>query len=165
MKNNLITKRSHGRAVSFLTMLVICAFAFSGCKDSNSSSPATMYGNVSNPGWTVSENYDYTASMTAVVKVDLAALYPISAKDFVLEQNDVLAAFSGETCLGVASPQNGLFFLYIAGPASAGTGVSLRYYSAHYKNLFVAKDAFDFKNDSHLGTVAAPLTPNFVVEK
>ena len=73
-----------------------------------------------------------------------------------------LAAFIGDNCVGVASPKEGLFFLYIAG--TEGT-VTLRYYSAHYKNLFEAKDVFAFKNDDHLGTVAEPFTPTFVVVK
>ena len=77
--------------------------------------------------------------MTAVVKVDLKAQYPEKASDWQLNDNDLLAAFNGETCLGVASPKEGLFFLYIAGTEGA---VTLRYYSAHYKNFFEAKDAF-----------------------
>ena len=43
--------------------------------------------------------------------------------------------------------------------------VTLRYYSTHYKNLFVAADAFTFKNDDRLGTVAEPFIPIFAVEK
>jgi len=45
---------------------------------------------------------------------------------------------------------------YIAGTEGA---VTLRYYSAHYKNFFEAKDAFTFANDAHLGTVAEPFVP------
>ncbi|MBR3647939.1 MAG: hypothetical protein IKN59_06085, partial [Paludibacteraceae bacterium] len=137
-------------------------------------------------------DYDYTSSMTAVVKVDLKAQYPVTGKDFVLNDSDLLAAFSGETCLGVAEPLSleghespvgfygcgplaripaaeTLFFLYITGPSSLQGGeggkLSLRYYSTHYKNLFEAKDAINFVNDAHLGTVAEPLVPSFVVVK
>lgn len=41
--------------------------------------------------------------------------------------------------------------------------VTLRYYSAFYKNLFEAKDAFPFKNDDILGTIADPYIPALVV--
>ena len=43
--------------------------------------------------------------------------------------------------------------------------ITLRYYSAHYKNLFEAKDAFVFRNDGRLGTIDEPYVPAFVVVK
>ena len=133
-----------------------------GCKEQNK--PESFAGNVAKPTWTVPADYDYTSSMTAVVKVELAAQYPDKGADFVLDSNDLLAAFSGETCLGIASPQDGLFYLYIAAPTANGNAaVTLRYYSAHYKNLFEAKDAFPFANDTQQGTVATPFVPMFTV--
>lgn len=138
-----------------LYIFVLCTFAlcaFFGCKEKNK--PESFLSDKARPTWTAPADYDYTSSMTAVVKVDLKAQYPEKAADFVLDDNDLLAAFSGETCLGVASPDDGLFYLYIAGTDESM--VSLRYYSAHYKNLFEAKDAFPFVNDAHLGTVAEP---------
>jgi hypothetical protein len=142
--------------------LLLCALLLfaAGCKDKNA--PETFASDQPRPTWTAPEKTDMTSSMTAVVKVDLAAQYPETAADFVLDDNDLLAAFSGETCLGVASAQDGLFFLYIAGTEGA---VTLRYYSAHYKNLFEAKDAFPYHNDDHLGTPDSPLIPTFVVVK
>ena len=139
-----------------------------GCKEQNK--PQSFVGNVEHPAWAAPSDYDYTSSMTAVIQVDLKAQYPETASDFVLSDNDLLGAFSGETCLGVATPLDDLFFLYIASPSSlqgedGGRLVTLRYYSAHYKNLFEAKDAFPFVNDDHLGTIAEPLAPAFVVVK
>ena len=99
--------------------------------------------------------------MTAVVKVDLATQYFAFASDFVLTDKDVLAAFIDETCTAVASPQDGLFFLYITGKEGA---VTLRYYSAHYKNIFETKTPFQFKNDDILGTADKPFVPAFVVK-
>jgi len=145
--------------------ILLCALLLlaAGCKKEE---PETFVSNVSRPTWTAPEVTDMTSSMTAVIKVDLAAQYPDVAADFVLDDNDLIAAFSGETCLGVAQPQDGLFFLYIAAPVTGNpSSVTLRYYSAHYKNLFEAKDAFPFRNDDHLGTVAEPLIPAFVVVK
>ena len=145
-------------------MLAVVAICFAGCKDN---APESFNGNVARPTWTAPEVSDMSSSMTAVVKVDLKAMYPSRAADFVLNDNDLLAAFFGETCLGVASPQDGLFFLYIAGPTANANAnaVTLRYYSAHYKNLFEARDAFPFVNDTNLGTVAEPFKPAFVVAK
>ena len=143
--------------------ILLCALLLfaAGCKHQNK--PESFLSDKARPTWTAPSDYDYTSSMTAVVKVDLKAQYPEKAADFVLDDNDLLAAFSGETCLGTATPQEGLFYLYIAGTDE--DMVSLRYYSAHYKNLFEAKDAFPFVNDAHLGTVDEPLVPTLVEVK
>lgn len=146
--------------------LLLCALLLfaAGCKDKNA--PETFASDQPRPTWTAPEKTDMTSSMTAVVKVDLAAQYPETAADFVLDDNDLLAAFSGETCLGTAQPQEGLFFLYIAAPVTGNpSSVTLRYYSAHYKNLFEAVNALTFANDAHLGTIAEPLVPTLVVVK
>ena len=174
MKNMMLPVRNctkHGLLVVLCTLALV---AFVGCKNEEKESE-TFVGNVSRPAWTAPADYDYTSSMTAVVKVDLKAQYPVTGKDFVLNDSDLLAAFSGETCLGVVEPLSlegdpaeALFFLYITTPSpfkGEPEGVSLRYYSTHYKNLFEAKDAINFVNDAHLGTVDEPLVPSFVVVK
>ena len=123
--------------------IILCALLLvaAGCKKDEEKEPETFVSDKACPTWTVPEVTDMTSSMTAVVKVDLKAQYPDKAADFVLNDNDLLAAFSRETCLGTASPQDGLFYLYIAGQESeSGSGmVSLRYYSTHYKNVFVCQ--------------------------
>ena len=133
-----------------------------GCKDKNTPDNNKFTGNSERPSWTAPVEYDYTSSMTAVIKVDLAAQYPDQASDFVLNDEDILAAFAGENCLGIASPQEGLFFLFVVG---AEGSVTLRYYSKHYKNIFVANNAFEFRNDANIGTIANPLKPIFMLEK
>ena len=124
-------------------------------------------GNMEQPGWTAPAEYEYVTSMTAVVKVNLAGLYPETASDWQLTENDRLAAFAGDVCCGVAAPEDGLFYLFVCGVnnLSAGGNVKLRYYSAHYKNVFAADDAFEFKNDAHIGSVSEPFVPVLVVEK
>ena len=140
-----------------ICILSVLTVFFAGCKDKNA--PESFNGNVARPTWTAPGVSDITSSMTAVIKVDLKAQYPETAADWQPSVNDLLAAFSGETCLGVAQPQDGLFFLYIAAPVTGNpSSVTLRYYCAHYKNLFEAKDAFRFINDDHLGTIAEPFT-------
>ena len=142
--------------LSFLLVCIVCGLFFTGCQSTN------LKGNVEKPTWTESDENDYTSSMTAVVRVDLKAAYKEAADDWQLNEADLLAAFAGERCLDVESPVDGLFYLYIPGMEG---DVTLRYYSTHYKNLFVAADAFTFKNDDRLGTVAEPLIPIFAVEK
>ncbi len=149
-----------------IIILASCALLLlaAGCKDKNA--PESFNGNVARPTWTTSGSHDMTSSMTAVVKVDLATQYPDIAKDFVLNDNDLIAAFSDETCLAVAAPDEGLFYLYIGAPLNGNpSSITLRYYSAYYKNLFEAKDAFPYVSDSRQGNADTPFIPTFVVMK
>lgn len=147
-------------ALCSLSMVLLVLF--SGCKNKEQD-PETFVSDKTRPVWTAPEKSDITSSMTAVVKVDLKAQYPSIAADFVLNENDLLGAFAEEQCLGVAQLQEGYFFIYINSPAENSSQVTLRYYSAFYKNLFEAKDAFPFKNDDILGTIADPYIPALVV--
>ena len=153
-------KKSFIFALCSLSMVMLVLF--SGCKKDKEQAPETFVSDMARPVWTAPEKSDMTSSMTAVVKVDLKAQYPNIAADFALNENDLLGAFSGEQCLGVAQLQEGYFFLYINSPAESSSQVTLRYYSAFYKNLFEHKDAFPYLNDECLGTVAEPFIPAFV---
>ena len=129
-----------------------------GCDKKEPVGPS-LNGDVPRPAWTSPSEYDYTSSMTAVVKV--TNLNGQVINDSVVKAEDVLAAFSGETCLGVAEYRDGLFFLFVT--ATDGD-VTLRYWSKHYTNLFEAKDAFPYVNDTQKGTPSAPFTPSFVTK-
>jgi len=151
-----------------LLVLAACSLLLlvAGCKKEEGNNPDSLNGNEARPSWVAPDEYDMTSSMTAVIRVDLAAQYPTTATDFVVKDDDLLAAFMGNDCVGVAALQDGLFYLYIAGQTSEGGDgmVTLRYYSAHYKNLFTAANAFTFVNDGNQGTVASPFIPSFAVD-
>lgn len=146
-------------------VFILCAFSavtlvlFSGCDKK-----ASLNGNVARPTWTAPAEADMTSSMTAVIKVDLAAQYPDQTADWQRTDDDLLAAFAGEKCLGIAKwvEEGNAYWLYIA---STDGYVTLKYYSTHYKNLFVAENAFQYLNDTWKGTVAEPFIPQFVVAK
>jgi len=164
MKNMMLPVRS------FSMLLLAAALCFASCDDKNKPTPTPteqdLYGNAARPTWTAIEVPDMTASMTAVIKVQKLA--GVAIPDSCVGGNDVLAAFSGETCLGVGAwiEEAGVYNLYVAAPVTGNpSSVTLRYYSAHYTNLFEAKDAFPFANDARLGTVAEPFQPAFVVAK
>ena len=148
-----------------LFIIVSCGLLLlaAGCKKNKDKDLVSFVGNQPIPTWTAPTQYDMTNSMTAVVRIDLARQFPITAADFEIKGNDLLAAFIGGKCVGVASPQDGLFYLYITGQTTDSEMVSLRYYSAHYKNLFEAVDVFPFRNDTNIGTVAEPYVPMLVV--
>ena len=146
-------------ALATLALLLVVA----GCKNNDKPEDIkSLKGNEARPTWTAPDEYDYTSSMTALIRIDLAARYPTAAADFAVQTDDVLAAFAGNECLGVAELQDGLFYLYISGPSAEGqtTDVTLRYWSAQYTNLFVAENAFPFVNDDQKGTAAEPFVPN-----
>lgn len=152
--------------VFFVALMAISLSLLTGCKGKND--PQSIISDQPTPSWTVSAGHDMTSSMSSIINVDLTLTYPKQIKDQVsaLSPDDLLAAFAGDQCLGVTSLNNGLFFLFIIGPnADKGTEVTLRYYSAILKNTFIAKDPIIFSNDAQLGTVSAPYTPEFLVEK
>lgn len=140
--------------------------AVTGCKDKKTT-PQSLKGNEARPTWTAPDEYDYSSSMTAVIRLDLAAQYPTQATDFTIHEDDLLAAFAGNRCLGITEPQDGLFYLFIAGPDTEEqtTDITLRYWSAHYTNLFVAENAFPFVNDEQKGTIAEPFVPALKLDR
>jgi len=154
---------THSKLFGLFAAFVLGAVVLSSCQQKQPEpEPETFMSDKERPTWTAPEKYDYTASMTAVIRMDLKAQYPQKAADFVVKDEDVFAAFSGDSCLGVAELKDGLYYLYVVGTEGA---VTLRYYSAHYKNIFEAVNAFDFKNDTQLGTPGAPFIPQWVEQK
>ena len=149
----------------FIAGLIAITVLFAACDKKDDPTPEkNLYGDIARPAWTAPANPDPNVSMTAVIAVQKLA--GVNIPDSVVSANDVLAAFSGETCLGIAKYEEGLFFLYIASPVTGNpSSVTLRYYSAHYTNLFIAADAFPFVNDTQQGTTAEPFKPAFVVAK
>lgn len=152
----------------FLCLLCGAVLLATGCKKNEEPQPQptqTLKGSVAKPSWAFDKKYDFTISMLAVVKVDLLKTYPEIAKDYVLKDEDIMAAFIGETCIDVRSPKDGVFNLYMSLPINFNNdekNVTLRYWSAHYTNTFEAADVFQFENDVTLGT-PDPLTPSFTV--
>ena len=145
MKNMMLPAKSFSILLCGLLLLA------AGCKPKEEpvDPQKALYGNVARPEWVAPEDYDYTSSMTAVISMD----------SLVTSSEDVLAAFIGDECRGIATYDSGLFYLYIAGP---GETVTLRYWSAQYTNLFAA-EPISFVNDVQLGSTADPYKPHFVV--
>ena len=159
-KAGLAAKRSNRLFIAGLIALAVSALALTSCEQNELSS---LYGKVDKPAWTVTSNPDIATSMTAVIRVQ--ALGDKVVADSLVTSSDVLAAFIDEQCCGIADYKDGLFYLYISAKAGETKQVSLRYWSAEFTNLFEARDAFPFVNDTQKGTVAEPFTPAFVVVK
>ena len=111
-----------------------------------------------------SDDYDMTSSMTVIASVDLSLTYAdqVQSTGWTVEEDDLLAAFDGNQCIGIAKPSEGLFYLYVTAPSN-GSEVTLKYYSAKLKNLFTASTTLTYGNDAIIGSVSAPYAPQWKV--
>lgn len=138
--------------------ILVALFLLASCgKEEGGSAvvePDSMFGNITDPAWVVDTNYDYSSSMTAVLTVDLQDADSL----WTIDNADRLAAFVGDECVGVAAPSGSLFFLFIVSPQQSDgySIVTLRYYSAYYRNVFYSEEAFAFVNGGQQGTAANP---------
>ena len=146
------------------SVVLLSMFTFASCSSKPNNDPESIYGNKVRPDWQEVKSEDISVSMTAVVKVDLTKSYS-QASDVSVVTNDVLAAFAGSQCCGIANPIDGLFYLYISDPKGEQKMITLRYYSSVLKNIFYSEDSFVFVNESRQGNVNEPFVPTFVVEK
>ena len=151
-----------------ITLFALVGLVFAGChKESITSidtngTLGTPNGSVDAPLWSVDTNYDYSSSMTAVVEVELSLTYSQAANNWHVDSSDMVGAFCGDKCVGVAKPTHNLFFVYIIAPEVGSTEpITLRYYSSILKNIFYSDVSFPFVNGGQQGTVNQPLRPQF----
>lgn len=150
-------------------LIIACALlCLVGCKDKKDE-PNSLIGQVEKPNWEAIADYDLTSSMTAVVQVDLSLSFTqeqLQSAQYQPSQNDMLAVFAENECLGVGAKDGDLWHIYIA-PSTRFTPSSLvlRYYSASLKNIFMGNELIPYKNDTHLGTADNPYRPKFVVNQ
>ena len=150
-------------AFCMLCALMLGTVVLSGCKKNGKDEPSTLISDKEKPAWVAPSDFDMTSSMTAVIRVDLSLTYPKLIKDAArsIGEGDLLAAFAGDQCIGVTSPEEGLFYLFITTPTKDDAPISLHYYSSILKNLFVSDETFVFDNDQRLGSYSEPYTPHF----
>lgn len=103
------------------------------------------------PTWTVPDMHIYPASMTAIIRMSDYIQPSISSAD-------LLGAFIGEECRGIASYRNGIYLIQIKGDPSEMRNVEFRYYCDATKELFISADKIAFESDITLGTVDNPKT-------
>lgn len=152
-----------------LTLVAVMMSLFvTSCKNKDNDDINPLVGDVSKPAWTDPENYDYSSSMTAIVKVDMSGTYSaaqLQTVGYQMTADDMLAAFSGNTCLGVGEWQEDqkAFWLYIAGPESSDR-VTLKYYSSVFKHIYAA-EPIPYQNDGEIGTPSQPYTPSWAISE
>lgn len=138
------------------TLLVAC---FS-CKKKK----GEVYPQHDRPTWTVTDTANLEYSMTVIGSL------PESLCASVDTTNDLVAAFYKDKCCGVTSLQRPadmndkpIFFLYIVKPSDTPQQfeVTLRYYSAATRYIFVAKNAFVYSPEGSQGDIDKPFVPDF----
>lgn len=79
-----------------------------------------------------------------MLQVHLTKNYAEAAKKagWQIADEDILAAFIGNTCLGAENPKDGLFYLFIA-----------------------ATNVLTYQQDDHVCTPSEPFEPQYVVEQ
>ncbi len=150
-------------AISLLTVVTVF---MAGCKDQNA--PLSLVGNKPQPTWQAPAEYDLSTSMTVILKVSLTPSFTeaqLVAANYQHSADDRLAAFEGETCLGVGEykAQYNAYWLYIDAPQN-GDKVTIKYYSAALKNIFVATEALVYSSHGMIGSISEPYTPLWVIE-
>jgi len=134
------------------TLLVAC---FS-CKKKK----GDVYPQHDRPTWAVTDTANLEYSMTVIGSLP-ESLYASA------DTTDLVAAFYNDKCCGVTSLQRlndkPIFFLYIVKPSNTPQQfeVTLRYYSATTRYIFVAKNAFVYSPEGGEYDIDAPFVPDF----
>lgn len=103
------------------------------------------------PVWTLPDMHIYPASMTAIIKMS----------DYIqpsITEGDLLGAFIGNECRGLATYQNGVYLIQVKGDPSETRKVEFRYFCEQTKELFISADNIGFEADITLGTLDTPKT-------
>lgn len=103
-----------------------------------------------NPGWTpIAATGDYAYTMT--VTFELPTLLKLSAT-----ADDVIAAFVGDECRGVAKWTDGIYLLDVIGTGNETGPVSFRYWNAGNHYMYESLISIPFTSDFIYGVVDEP---------
>lgn len=165
MRNMISQVRNSNRWLTIgFTALVVIALSLSGCKEKNNPINPSLKGNISKPTtWVAPEpgEYDPNATMTTIVSVRLSLSFSAAQlRSYQPDTDDMLTAFSDNECVGVGVwvEDYNAYWLFISAPSGTAP-ITLKYYSAKLKNIFVSTETFPFVNDATIGTPSEPSVP------
>ncbi|MBN1462145.1 MAG: hypothetical protein JXQ69_00680 [Paludibacteraceae bacterium] len=144
------------KKIKYLTSVFILCFAVisvNSCKEEEES-----YQTFEAPNWYVNQPI-YAVNMTAVVTL------PSNLKPY-LQTEDELAAFDeNNSCRGVGTFINGLFYITIKGTSDDQSNIHFKYYSSRNKYMYKSANSVAFEPDLIYGTIDNPEILNLVVLK
>lgn len=111
------------------------------------------------PTWTPVPNQQFNMSVIGKIQ--------ISPGVFSLNENDILGAFVGDECRGVASPfaaLGGVLFLSIGSNVQSGETVTFKIYLASTNEIVNANETIPFQNAGETGTMANPFIFTYSVQ-
>ncbi|MCQ2975165.1 MAG: hypothetical protein MJ211_10215 [Bacteroidales bacterium] len=126
-----------------LIIIIVAIFCIgTSCKKDES------YRTFERPTWQTS--YDgYSVSMTCVMTLDKKIIGYV-------DSTDILAAFIGEECRGIAEYTKDKFFLNIVGKPEENSLITFKYYSAKNKYLYQEENLHSFVANDVLGVSDEP---------
>ena len=111
----------------------------------------TQAGALGPPIWTPVPNLQYNMSVIGKIR--------LSPGVFSLNENDLLGAFVGNECRGVAHPfasLDGTLFMTIGSNLQSGETVTFKVYLASANEILDANETIPFQNQGETGTMANP---------
>lgn len=119
----------------------------------------TQAGSTIPPGWTPVPNLQY--SMSVIGKIQL------SPGAFSANGNDIIGAFVGSECRGVANPVdslNGIVYLTIGSNAETGSTVMFKVYLASTNEILHINETLAFQSGVEIGTTEDPYIFTFPMQ-
>ena len=109
------------------------------------------------PTWIPTANMQFNMNVIAKIQVAQGV--------FSLNENDILGAFVGNECRGVASPFSslgGMLFLTIGSNVQSGELVTFKIYRSATDQVINAIETFSFQNSAEMGTMNNPFIFTFL---
>jgi hypothetical protein len=132
----------HYTKISLFSLFILAMAG--GCQDEDKPD----YAQPQVPVWTVNSSA-YSVSMTAIVSL------PPNLAQYA-QDNDLLAAFSGEECRGIGEKIGDLYYVSIQAMPEEDFTVQFVYYSARNKYLYTTGELFPFEMNGNVGSVDEP---------
>jgi hypothetical protein len=103
----------------------------------------------SGPGWVPAPNQQFNMSVIARLALD---------GELSANPHDILAAFAGGECRGMASPiSGGLIFLTVTSNTQSGESVSFKAWNSAAQSVVNISGAITFQNQGEIGTLDNPV--------
>ncbi len=161
LSGNTVQTIQYGGSGSAVLAVADAAYQFESWSDGSVSNPRTddnitadltVTANFTSmtgmPDWEPIPNLQYQMNVIAMVEVETGI--------FTANGNDILGAFSGTECRGIANPTGDIFFLSVASNLTSGETISFKAYLADLDSIVTLNETVQFANMAEIGTFNDP---------